>query len=335
MYLSMNFFRSDNYSSEFKNDVRAIHSIAEVLKNIFNKLLLVNNINELNHVNKTILKDATFDIKFTFQGVIEFLKVPENRHYLLSSYDAYTLRHKLNNYLQALMQIDALNEKFTKFSAVAELGDIGEIAREFHLWFNTYSDHIVLQRDHDKKIDILNKQIADSQAELHRVNSQRTELIYSKASKRYLESARNYEVIFYIIFVAAVLVTIVSIKHFPYATADIVEYVLYKVLTLSIVVTTGTIFLRKASHLRKLHDQANQTSLELQALPMFLKNVDSSEHSEIYKNLADKYFGKEVDQTQNDKIGDLMQDQLLAGTELIKASAEMIKSVKPSSNSDA
>lgn len=38
-----------------------------------------------------------------------------------------------------------------------------------------------------------------------------------------------------------------------------------------------------------------------------------------------KYFGKELDQTQNDKIGDLMQNQIAAGTELIKASAEMLK----------
>ena len=100
---------------------------------------------------------------------------------------------------------------------------------------------------------------------------------------------------------------------------------IYKILTVSIVVTTGTIFLRKASHLRKLHDQANQTSLELQALPLYLRNVEESEHSGIYKNLAEKYFGKELDQTQNDKIGDLMKDQLASGTELIKASAELVK----------
>lgn len=65
---------------------------------------------------------------------------------------------------------------------------------------------------------------------------------------------------------------------------------------------------------------------------MFLRNIEKTEHSEIYKKLVDKYFGKELDQTQNDKIGDLIQDQLAAGTELIRASAEMVKA-KSESNS--
>jgi hypothetical protein len=56
-----------------------------------------------------------------------------------------------------------------------------------------------------------------------------------------------------------------------------------------------------------------------------LKNVNIEEHSEIYKNLADKFFGNDLDQSQNDKVGDMMKDQLTAGTELIKASVELIK----------
>lgn len=167
------------------------------------------------------------------------------------------------------------------------------------------------------------------------LESKPTEVIYSEASLRYLEAARNYEWTFYLIFIAAIIVTIVSFIHFPYSTTDIVDFILYKVLTVSVVITFGTIFLRKASHLRKLHDQAHQTSMELQALPLYLKNVKSDDHSEIYKNLAEKYFGKEIDQTQNDKIGDLLQDQVKISTELIKASAEMVKSVKPSGASES
>ncbi|UUM28721.1 hypothetical protein NQU59_06405 [Acinetobacter colistiniresistens] len=107
-----------------------------------------------------------------------------------------------------------------------------------------------------------------------------------------------------------------------------------KLTIISIVITLATIFIRRSSHFRKLHDQANQTSLELNALPNYLRQVDSEFHSEIYKDLIPKFFGKEFDQSQNDKIGDLMQDQLSAGTELIKASAELVKSVKSSALAD-
>ena len=106
-----------------------------------------------------------------------------------------------------------------------------------------------------------------------------------------------------------------------------------KLTLVSIAITLATIFIRRSSHFRKLHDQANQTSLELNALPNYLRQVDSEYHSEIYKEMIPKFFGKEIDQSQNDKVGDLVKDQLAAGTELIKASAEMVKNVKTLSTS--
>lgn len=44
--------------------------------------------------------------------------------------------------------------------------------------------------------------------------------------------------------------------------------------------------------------------------------------------MISKFFGKELDQSQNDKVGDLVKDQLAANTELFKASAEMLKNVE-------
>ena len=73
--------------------------------------------------------------------------------------------------------------------------------------------------------------------------------------------------------------------------------------------------------------------MELNALPNYLRQVGSEHHSEIYKEMIPKFFGKELDQSQNDKVGDLVKDQLAAGTELIKASAEMVKNVKALSDS--
>lgn len=101
-----------------------------------------------------------------------------------------------------------------------------------------------------------------------------------------------------------------------------------KLTIVSIAITLATIFIRRSSHFRKLHDQANQTSLELNALPNYLRQVDSEHHSKIYKEMIPKFFGKELDQSQNDKVGDLVKDQLATSTELFKASAEMLKNVK-------
>lgn len=171
-----------------------------------------------------------------------------------------------------------------------------------------------------------------------------TEKIFSKASKKFLNTARFYDVLlvlmFYAIFQATNSIyneylTLIEIlrgskndlaENFEiYLQNSKVYFFITKILMVSIAITLATIFIRRASHYRKLHDQSHQKSLELQALPLYLKNVNIEEHSEIYKNLADKFFGNDLDQSQNDKVGDMMKDQLTAGTELIKASVELIK----------
>ncbi|MEN8319772.1 hypothetical protein [Acinetobacter junii] len=102
-------------------------------------------------------------------------------------------------------------------------------------------------------------------------------------------------------------------------------FVSIKVLIVAVGVTLCTLFLRRSAHAKKLHEKAYQTHVEINAYPIFIKSLNEDDQREITKELALRYFGNDIDQTQNDKIGDLMQDQLVAGTELIKASAEMLK----------
>lgn len=162
------------------------------------------------------------------------------------------------------------------------------------------------------------------------LDGQKTEEIYSEASQTYLTAARNYEVIFYMLIGAALIITVICLAYFPYSEATKVNFIFSKILTASLVITLGTLFLRKAAHLRKLHEQVHQTSLELQALPLYLVNVTPDHQAEIYKDLASKYFGKELDKTQHDKIGDLMSEQVKTSLEVFKTSSEIMKSMKPS-----
>ena len=317
--------RVEAFDEELRLILNLTNRMLTNLASIFNNLLLLEDIIVFTDEEKEEIKESTTYLKFIIQELIDFLKVSDHRYYIFSTYQRRTLRTRLSRFRRQIMHIETSNEILDRDGILSIFEDLVEEGYEFHTWIVSYRQFINTQILNDKKIENLNREIANSQALLHQINSQRTELIYSKASEKYFNSAKIYENLFYMIFGAAILVTIVSLIHFPHRTSDIVDYVLYKVLTFSVVLTIGTIFLRRASHLRKLHDQAHQTSMELQALPLYLRNVDESEHSGIYKNLADKYFGKELDQTQNDKIGDLMKDQLASGTELIKVSAELVK----------
>jgi len=183
MYSSLNVIRSDNYNIEFRKNLGVLQSTIKQLSNIFSELLLVNDINNVGEEKKKMMESATLNVKFILQSLIEFLKVPENRQYLLSTFEGYTFQYRLNRYLHSLMELKILkNRPYNKNTALLVLSDLREISKEFHSWLYSYTDHIGIQRDHDKKIDQLSKEIADSQAELHRINSQRTELIYSNAS---------------------------------------------------------------------------------------------------------------------------------------------------------
>ncbi|WP_151980756.1 hypothetical protein [Acinetobacter guerrae] len=297
-------------------------------KKLYSYLLLELDNPEFFDARPALIEDLSSMVKsFSFQ-LLEFLRNTSLHKYILIKTNGYTLQNRLSDLVNSFIHKDSYVISYNLANLENTIISYAVDMNTFLEWFSNYFDLISVRLESDEIIGDLKEKVKNTSAVLHLIQGANTETIFSSASEKYLQYARNYEILFYSIFGAAVLVTIVSFIHFPYKTTDLVDYILYKVLTVSIVLTIGTIFLRKASHLRKQHDQANQTSLELQALPLFLRNIDESEHSEIYKNLADKYFGKELDQTQNDKIGDLMQDQILAGTELIKASAEMIKSVK-------
>ncbi|WP_312105911.1 hypothetical protein [Acinetobacter venetianus] len=121
---------------------------------------------------------------------------------------------------------------------------------------------------------------------------------------------------------------------YPFSS-DTLKYIFYKIAVLVVGATLTTYFLRLSSFYQLKQEQAKQTQLELSAFPDYVSGMDESVANILRQELALKYFGKEIDKTLIDKNGDLLQDQIKAGTELIKASAEMVKSVKPSGASDS
>lgn len=256
------------------------------------------------------------------ESVKDFLKIKENRNYILHDTNGNKLQEKISDLVNEMIYYE---KRFNKDEIAEVILSYAIQLNTFLEWFDNYRTQIELRVESDGIIEKLNNEIKESKSILNKLNSEKTEKIYSGASARYLKFARIYDGFSYSILIAILSIGIYIFINYPVNNTNLLDFFLPKLLILTTLVTLATIFLRKASHLRKLHDQTNQTSLELQALPLYLRNVNESDHSEIYKNLADKYFGKELDQTQNDKIGDLMQDQITSGTELIRASAEMLK----------
>ena len=106
------------------------------------------------------------------------------------------------------------------------------------------------------------------------------------------------------------------------------KYIIFKVAILLVGITLSTYFLKLTSFYQLRQEQAKQTKLELEAFPDFVSGMDKDVANNIREELALKYFGKDVDKTQIDKSGDLLQEQMRISTDLVKASVDMFKNIK-------
>lgn len=283
-------------------------------------------------MNKRLFEDFLENSKYFSKDVFEFIKDKNNKNYLYLDVGGHNLEQRLDRLFQVFVRIGSRGERLSapRFPIIRQLNNLNN----FISWFHIYEELVEKQKESDKlvseltaSVEVAKEQAKNFETAIQALNAEESVVVYTSASTNFIEQARAYELLFYLLLGVAILFTTVHLCYVPFSGNEI-NFILVKAITLSIVVTLGTLFLRKSAHFQKLYDQAHQTSLELKALPLYLKNVEKEHHSDIYKDLASKYFGKDIDPSQNDKIGDLIKDQLTAGTELIKASAELVKNAK-------
>ena len=92
--------------------------------------------------------------------------------------------------------------------------------------------------------------------------------------------------------------------------------------------TLITYFLKQSAHYQRLADQNYQTQVELQAYPSFMESIPTDEAASVRKELALKYFGREIDGSVHKDMGNLVVDQMKSTTEMVKATTDAIKKLK-------
>ncbi|WEV48123.1 hypothetical protein OZX61_07440 [Acinetobacter sp. ESL0695] len=195
---------------------------------------------------------------------------------------------------------------------------------------------------YSKKEKILSEKLDQVESEKKELSELKNEKInkyaeraYSAAANTYLKQAKHMTWAFYVFAVIGLATGITLSILYPIDAEHIANPIIQKIIVASVFILLITFFLRRASHYSSLGFKAKQTSLELEALPFFMRNVDSEKHHEIYTNLAEKYFGKELDQTQNHKIADIVQDQMKMNIEVIASAAQAIKTVSEAKKSNS
>ncbi|MDP9804533.1 hypothetical protein [Acinetobacter calcoaceticus] len=194
----------------------------------------------------------------------------------------------------------------------------------------------------DLLVDNLREAIVDVNKELVGFRKSRniadnlmTEDIYNSAVIKYRKTEKNYRYLFLGTLLTVILVSlklwdtdyINNIINQPsYAKSAIFWSV--KITTLIASITLITYFLKQSAHYQRLADQNYQTQLELQAYPTFMESIPTYEAASVRKELALKYFGREIDGAAQKDMSNLISDQMKSTTEMVKATTEAIKNLK-------
>lgn len=184
--------------------------------------------------------------------------------------------------------------------------------------------NLILQNELRPKIEEVQRQVEDIERAKLALQNDRIHSVFEAYEKKLKDEADKWERRFF--WTLGIGASTASLLAFcPDLKVGFWNYIFLKVLIVSIVITLSTYFLRRSIHLRKQSDEMERAAFEMDALPSFMSGLDHETSQTVIVGLIPNYFGRTIDQTQNDKIGDLVQDQLSAGTELIRASAELVK----------
>lgn len=104
-----------------------------------------------------------------------------------------------------------------------------------------------------------------------------------------------------------------------------IEFWILKVSILAVGITLITYFLKQSAHYQRLADQNYQTQVELQAYPSFMESIPTEEAASVRKELALKYFGREIDGAAHKDMSNLISDQMKSTTEMVKVATDVLK----------
>lgn len=157
------------------------------------------------------------------------------------------------------------------------------------------------------------------------IENQKAEAFYSTAESEYYERYRNNRTYFFITLGVTALISFLLMFFKKKLNLEVSDYWFIKASTIIIGITLISYFLKQSSHYQKLADQCKITRLELEAFPSFTASLNGTDISDIRKELALKYFGREVDSSIQKDISNLVTDQMKSTTEMVKAVTEVIK----------
>lgn len=183
----------------------------------------------------------------------------------------------------------------------------------------------------EKKLDESIKDVAELKEQ---IKNQETHDIYALAAKENQKRSDDFRVAFILLIIVAIIfIWFCAITKSYFGLKDY-DYWFFKGTLVLTSVTLITYFLKQSVKYQKIADQCRQTKMELEAFPSFVASFTTEDPKiiEIRRELALKYFGRELDSTTKDDTGGIIAEQMRSTTEMVKATTEAIKNLNTKSN---
>lgn len=157
----------------------------------------------------------------------------------------------------------------------------------------------------------------------------KTENFYDQAVIKYRSLENDYRRYFFIAIGITVGLSLLGlfVKNWLVTNEYLgnIEFWVLKLSILAVGITLITYFLKQSAHYQRLADQNYQTQVELQAYPSFMESIPTEEAASVRKELALKYFGREIDGAAHKDMSNLISDQMKSTTEMVKAATDVLK----------
>lgn len=211
-----------------------------------------------------------------------------------------------------------------------EIANLQAITQRYNSCRNIF-DEILFEKFNEKILEI-NKEILGFRRSKNILDNLMTENIYDEAVAKYKKLEKKYRKYFYralpiVIFIAICMFLAKKFLSDKFGI-DEPSYWVLKISILLIGVTIISYFLKQSIHYQRLADQNYQTQVELQAYPSFMESIPTEEAASVRKELALKYFGREIDGAAHKDMSNLISDQMKSTTDMVKATTEAIKNLK-------
>lgn len=310
---------------------------ADKIKDVIKDLHLMNAIesnyrDKVKKLEEKLLKENTNKINGEILVVRNRLKEVIDENKLVNESEINSLRERLKTIVKN--NDDSLGRIFREYDE--EIHSIKEKQLEENRIknkaFEEFMNEVVLDRD--GMIDKFEKYFSKIQSDWKKIQQIKTENVYLNSYHKNTARSKNSESKFIGVTVFSLILSLITIIAFIFKAIDLSQFISIKIM---IVVFFGILiayYLKISTHYRRLADQAEQTHLELLAFPQYAAELGEEKSNEIKEQLALKYFGKEIDPSGYQKIGEIAQEQLKTSSELVKAAASLsVASTKTTENS--